>query len=295
MSFSSAADGQATALQGVHSRLPSGRLNRAWRIGATGLCFTLFGVGGVLLALTVFPVLRCISWTADSMRRRIQYAMHQVFCLFVWIMKSLGLLSYEIHGRERLLAPGSLIIANHPSLIDVVFLISLVPQVDCIVKEGLWRNPFLRWPVVWARYIANRDPRRLVADCVAALQAGRSLIVFPEGTRSVPGRLMAMKRGAAQIALLAGAPIVPVTILCDPPTLTKAESWYHVPLRRPHWTLFVGEPFKAADVIPQGQPQPVAARHLTQHFLDYFSSQTGMRSATVAAGGTTAASTAAVA
>ncbi len=247
-----------------------------------------------MLALTVFPILRCLSWTTNTLRRRIQYAMHQVFRLFIWIMKSLGLLTYEIHGRERLLAPGQLIIANHPSLIDVVFLISLMPQVDCIVKEGLWRNPFLRWPVVWARYIANRDSQRLVADCVEALKSGRSLIVFPEGTRTVPGHPMVMKRGAAQIAISAAVPIVPVTILCDPPTLTKAESWYHVPLRRPHWTLLVGEPFRPAEVIPPGQPQPVAARYLTRYFLDHFSSRSGALSATVAASASTASGSVAV-
>jgi 1-acyl-sn-glycerol-3-phosphate acyltransferase len=264
------------------SGMQTGQLNRAWRVLATGFSFSVFGIGGLLLALTVFPLLRLLSWRRDVLRRRIQRAMHYSFQLFVWLMKSLGLLTYEVQGRERLLGRGQLIIANHPSLIDVVFLISLVPEVDCIVKQALWHNPFLRWPVAWARYIPNREPQALVADCVAALRSGRSLIVFPEGTRTVPGQSMTMKRGAAQIALAASSPIVPVTIVCDPPTLTKAEAWYQVPLRRPHWTVRVGAAFTAEQVVDSAEGQPLAARRLTAHFLNYFSSQTGSGSVTVA-------------
>jgi 1-acyl-sn-glycerol-3-phosphate acyltransferase len=242
---------------------------------ATGFSFVVFGLGAVVLALTLFPLIRCVSRGADTTRRRVQRALHHAFRLFAWMMKSLGILTFEFHDRERLLHPGQLIVANHPSLLDVVFLISLVPEVDCIVKQGLWRNPFLRWPVVWARYIPNHSPQRLIDDCVAALHSGRSLIVFPEGTRSVPGQPLAMKRGAAQIALAANVPIVPVTIICKPSTLTKAESWYNVPMQKPHWRLSVGEAFMPADVVDISEPAPVAARHLTQYFLTYFSSAIG--------------------
>ena len=53
------------------------------------------------------------------------------------------------------------------------------------------------------------------------------------------------KRGAAQVALAADADIVPVTIRCEPMTLTKSEPWYRIPARRPHWTLSVGQAFPA--------------------------------------------------
>ena len=249
------------------------RIHHSWRVLATGFSFCVFGTGGLLLAVTLFPLLRCLSWNDDVLRGYVQRSIHHAFRFFVWLMRSLGLLTWDVHGAERLLRPGQLIIANHPSLIDVVFLIALMPEVDCIVKEELRRNPFLGWSVAWARYIPNRTAERLLDDCVAALHSGRSLIVFPEGTRTVPGRPLNLKRGAAQIALAARVPIVPVTILCDPPTLTKAGHWYEIPACRPHWTLHVGEPFHAADIVSASQPQPIAARRLTRHFLSYFTSR----------------------
>jgi len=249
-----------------------GKLNQVWRLFGTGLSFASFGLGGIVLSLTLFPLIRLTSSGPDVTRRRIQRAMHHTFRLFVLQMKLLGLLTCEISGQERLRQPGRLIVANHPSLIDVVLLIALMPEADCIVKQALWRNPFLRWPVAWADYIPNDgSAEQLVEDAAAKLRAGRSLIVFPEGTRSVPGRPLSMQRGAARIALAAGAEILPVTILCRPAMLTKGEPWYRIPPQPGHWQLLVGEPFRPAAHAPPGLPEAVAARRLTRHFVDHFS------------------------
>jgi 1-acyl-sn-glycerol-3-phosphate acyltransferase len=142
--------------------------------------------------------------------------------------------------------------------------------VDCIVKEGLWRNPFLRWPVAWASYIPNRMGQELVEDCAATLRAGNSLLIFPEGTRSVPGQPLRMQRGAAHIALAAGANILPVTIDVSAPHLTKGYPWYRPPLRRPHFCIKVGEPLPPSVYNPGGDSGALAARRLNEFFLEYY-------------------------
>src|SRR5882672_8056496 len=175
-----------------------GMLDRGSRRFGTGLSFVTFGVGGTLLSLTLFPLLRLFSPNRVVAQRRIGAAMQRVMGLFIWFMRSLGLLTYELHGLERLARPGQLIVANHPTLIDVVFMLWLTPDAGCVVKRALWRNPALRWPVLWAGYIPNSEGLQLVQDCARVLKAGRSLLVFPEGTRTVPGRALVLKRGAAQ-------------------------------------------------------------------------------------------------
>ena len=52
--------------------------------------------------------------------------------------------------------------------------------------------------------------------------------------------------------------------------LAKTQPWYLVPPRRGHWQIVVGEPLGPAQYAPAGVPQPLAARALTQHFVDYF-------------------------
>lgn len=153
-------------------------------------------------------------------------------------MKILGVLSYRIHGRERLPAPANcLIVANHPTLIDVVFLICLFPQADCVIKSLLWRNPFTRFVVTAANHIPNNNDAGLLEACHERLQGGGTLILFPEGTRSIPGQKIRFKPGAAAIAMRANARLLPVLIECTPMTLTKGEPWYHIPETKPFFEL----------------------------------------------------------
>lgn len=257
---------------------PLAEYGRWARILATGLSFATFGIGALLLSFTWFPLLRLRHWRDDeAARRAIQRTLSAAMRRFVGLMTALGLIGWETEGLEHLDTAGALVIANHPTLIDVVFLIGFMPEVDCIVKAALFRNPFLRWPVAWAGYIPNDDaaPGALVAQCAQSLAAGRSLIIFPEGTRSVPGRPLAMRRGAAQIALAGRCPIVPVTITCEPLTLTKHSPWWQVPPRRARLRFVVEPAYAPADVIPAGLSGPLAARRLTRHFAEYYTVRLG--------------------
>lgn len=245
-------------------------MNELWRIFATGFSFACFGLGAVLMGFTVWPVLRLTAPDRRTGIARVQRAVSWSMRVFVWLMKTLGLLTCEVRGLEKLSPRGQFVVANHPTLIDVVFLVGLMPEVDCIVKQALWRNVFLRWPVYWAGYISNATGEGLVAACAQALREGRSLMVFPEGTRTRPGEPLNLQRGAAQIALAAAAPMRPVTITCDPITLFKGNSWFRVPPRRPHWVLAVGDPIPVDPALAGGEPVSLAARHLTQQLARHF-------------------------
>lgn len=241
-------------------------VDRAWRIFATGLAFSMFGLVTLLLSLSLFPLLAVTASDIDRAARRVQAAVHYGCRWFVWFMKTLGLISYDISGREHLAAPGRLIVANHPSLIDVLFLFAWLPQLDCIVKQELWLNPYLRRAVGWAGYIGNATPEGLVESCAESLRRGRTLVVFPEGTRSTPGRPMRLQRGAARIALQSGAPVVPVQISCEPITLTKSLKWYQVPERTPHYSFKVLPALQAESYRHAEEPTAQAARRLTAQF-----------------------------
>jgi|KBSMisStandDraft_5_1062788.scaffolds.fasta_scaffold09007_10 1-acyl-sn-glycerol-3-phosphate acyltransferase len=248
----------------------SRKLNHVWRIFATGFVFVLFGVGALIISVTMFPLLRLSTLNADTARRRIQHGMQFMFRAFMETMRVLGILTYHVDGAERLREPGRLIVANHPTLLDVVLLVSQMPEVDCIVKRGLWRNPFLRWPVSWAGYLPNIEGEALIEECSATLRRGHSLLVFPEGSRTVPGKPLRMQRGAAHIALAADSEILPVTIACDPPTLFKGNPWYRVPARRFHMHVSVGTPIAARKLLREGDVPSLAARALTQWMLTQF-------------------------
>jgi 1-acyl-sn-glycerol-3-phosphate acyltransferase len=181
-------------------------------------------------------------------------------------------MTYEITGLEKLNRPGQLIIANHPTLVDIVFLISRINQASCIVKAKLWHNPFMRGPIVNAGYISNGDPEHMIAECVARLRSGGSMIIFPEGTRSLLGKPYHFQRGAAVIALEANAIVTPVTLRCTPSTLTKAERWYEIPSRRFHLVMQVGDDI-ALEAFTGMTTKSIRVRRFTQYLQDYFTQQ----------------------
>lgn len=222
---------------------PAERAFRLWRILGTGLSFVVFGVGALSLALVVFP----LSHLAPGDRRvreiHVQRMIHHAYRFFIAFMETLGLIHTEWVGAERLSAPGPhLVVANHPTLIDVVHVISKLPQADCVIGEEYARNPFLGFAASWAGYITNARGAEVVDACVERLRAGRTVVLFPEGTRSPRNEMHPFRRGAAHVALRAGVPLEPVSISCVPSMLGKGQPWWDVPERPGRFTIRVLDP-----------------------------------------------------
>ena len=240
-----------------------------WRLAATGLSFMLFGVGGLCLRLIVFPLLALLPGDKAEHRRRARQTVSRLFWLFVQFMYRSGVLTYEVEGAERLGRPGQLVIANHPSLIDVVVLIALIRDANCVVKQSLWDNPFTRGPIRAAQYISNNGSAEMLDEAADALRQGQTLIIFPEGTRTTPGQAPQFHRGAAAIALRGARLVTPVVISVTPTTLTKAEPWYRIPARRFHFHLRVGEDIDPQVFASRGAA-PIASRQLNDHLHRHF-------------------------
>lgn len=241
----------------------------AWRLVATALSFALFGVGGVLLRVLVFPLLSLLPGDTLRRRSRARAVVSWTFRVFVQFMYRTGVLTYEVEGAERLGRPGQMVIANHPSLIDVVVLIAFIRDANCVVKQSLWENPCMRGPIRAAQYISNSGSMDMLDEAAGALQNGETLIVFPEGTRTVPGSNPEFHRGAAAIAVRGASVVTPVVISVTPTTLTKAEPWYSIPSRRFHFRLRVGEDIDPRQFTEQA-PLPIASRKLNDHLHQHF-------------------------
>jgi 1-acyl-sn-glycerol-3-phosphate acyltransferase len=250
---------------------PSGRLNHLWRVLATGASFLAFGIGGVLLGLFAFPFLNLAIGDAARRRRMARRLVQRSFHLHIEFMRALGVLTYEVRGRERLAREGLLILANHPTLIDVVFLVSLLPNADCVVKPSLARNPFTRGPVHAAGYIHNDEGAGLVEDCIRAVRRGGNLLIFPEGTRTRRDAPMHLQRGAANIAIRGRLAVTPARLHCAPMTLGKGEKWYRIPLRRFHYIVEIQPDIDKAPFLEPGRGEASAARRLTEFLTQYFS------------------------
>ncbi|CAM3692086.1 lysophospholipid acyltransferase family protein [Rheinheimera salexigens] len=249
------------------------QLNHWYRILATGFCFAVFGIGGVLLSLTVFPLQRLFIRDLEQRKRHARHTVHKAFKGFIALMRFVGIFNFNFTASAQLeQARGQIIIANHPSLIDVVALIAMTPQADCVVKAQLFSNPFMRGVITSTGYISNSDPDKLLDDCAASLNKGNNLIIFPEGTRSTPGSTLVFQRGAANIALRAKRGYLALYICCQPSTLTKQEKWYQVPAKKPTLSIKYLQDIQLTDYLERIQSPSLAARQLTRD-LQYFYQQ----------------------
>lgn len=236
-------------------------LNRAYRFVGQSVFWIMFGLIGLIVGFLVMPVLLWIAGSAEQRQVAARRVIRGCFRLFVSVACGMRLISCRVTGMEHVRPDGGqLILANHPTLIDVVILVSLFSQVDCVIKQAVTENPFMRTTVGAANYISNREPAELLRDCTDRLRAGASLLLFPEGTRTVPGTQPKLKPGAAEVALRSGAEILPVVIDCRPQFLAKSEPWYYIPNRAPHFEIRVLAPMSPERFVANGAG-PRQARH----------------------------------
>ena len=198
-----------------------------YRVLGKWLSFAGFGLCTIILVTLIFPLMRLFLHPREkfrkSGRRFVSFSMKG----FVSFMHFIGLIDLEEGNRECYRNLNSKIVAaNHPSLLDIIMLLSLIPNADCIVNMNLKRNIIVRG-VVRQLYILNSlNFEDLLDACKESLDQGNCLIIFPEGTRTPRSGNAVLKRGAARIAMASGYSILPLKIGgTDKYGLGKKDPW----------------------------------------------------------------------
>lgn len=249
-------------------------INYCFRWLGTATSFAWFGIGSLVLGTLVLPLISVFVRNPERRRLWARSVVGAAMKGFVGYMRCVGVLRYEVRGLENVKPDqGYLIIANHPSLIDVAFLLAKFPMADCVIKDRLLHNPFTRHLLHAADYISNTDPGALIDQSIARLNEGRSLILFPEGSRTVPGESLAFKAGAAAIAVRSNCLCLPVLIKCDPKTLTKSDPWYRVPARKVHFIVAIQPEILPRDILGGGTDERHNIRFFNRFLESYFKSQ----------------------
>jgi len=175
-------------------------------------------VEGILFIIIFLPV-TCLVWLLvlpfDSERKVMHWML--VYQSYL-ISKILPIWKISIEGRQKADRKSTyVIISNHQSILDILIINCLRYRFKWISKIEVMKRPVLGWYLKMAKYITvdrgNKESKEeMIEQSYNLLRRGTSIMMFPEGTRSINCEIGFFKRGAFQLAIRASLPILPVLI-----------------------------------------------------------------------------------
>lgn len=228
----------------------------------SGWIKTLRTLGAILVVGTYFafaPVsyllfaLYCASPTRDPIRRarRLRFVMSRGFRFMHDVLRILRIVDHQPRALARALpTEPCVMVANHPTLMDISGLLAAEAELVFPVKPALYRSYWARALLQGAGEFEGAGPEgigvhQMIEEGVRRVKAGQRVIIFPEGTRSPEGGLHPFGRAAFEIALRAGVPIVPIVITCRPSYLDKRVGLFDPPSELPRLRFRVLPPIHA--------------------------------------------------
>lgn len=142
-------------------------------------------------------------------------------CGRVWgkFICRVSMVDAEIAGLENIYPDrAQIFVSNHQSFFDIFVLLAYIPvQFRWVAKESLFRIPFVGWGMRACRHIGvnrtnKKEAMRSFIEASRRLKDGKSIVIFPEGTRTVEGHIGDFKKGSLLLAIRNRLPVVPVTI-----------------------------------------------------------------------------------
>jgi len=127
--------------------------------------------------------------------------------------------SVKVRGLENIDPSRNYIyVSNHASMFDIPAILAGIPdQIRIVYKKELEVVPFFGWGLKYGAYIGidrghGGDAMRSIEQAIQRIKRGASVLLYAEGTRTLDGRLQPFKRGAFNLAVKAGIPVVPLTV-----------------------------------------------------------------------------------
>ena len=137
-----------------------------------------------------------------------------VCAIIMWLSRTLGGVGVHISGNKEYIKAPCVIVSNHQSFWETIYLQVLLYPLSTVLKQSLLRIPGFGWALSTLQPIAiNRSEpvkslRMVKEESIMRLQQGRNVLIFPEGTRKPVGELGSYTRSAADIAKSANVPII---------------------------------------------------------------------------------------
>lgn len=180
-------------------------------------------------------------------------------------------ITVSVRGLEKIDRSQSYVyVSNHASLFDIPAIIAGIPeQIRVVYKKELEKVPIFGWGLKWGSYIgidrSNRvEAAKSLEQAATRIRRGASVLLYAEGTRTLDGKLQPFKRGAFNLAVRAGVPVVPLTVNGSYRILPKHSISIrpgHIELVLEHPILLEGKPGKGAELDLMRRVHEAIAQH----------------------------------
>ena len=134
---------------------------------------------------------------------------------FIWWAKLICGLKYKVTGKRNIPHTPFVVLCNHQSMWETIFMQVLLPPQSSVLKRELLLIPFFGWGLALIKPIAvsrNKlsDIKLILEQGLARIKDGRCIIFYPEGTRMSPGKQHRYSRTGAALAIAANVPVLPI-------------------------------------------------------------------------------------
>ena len=191
------------------------------------LSFIYIGIGALVLRFIVFPIQGLLIKDEKSKKLKYSETLQNTWKSFVHMLQILKIIRIETKDMEKLKnIKNSIIVSTHPSFIDIVILISIIPYTTCFAAKKLDKNPFFKGMVRLLFIIEGEPTDKWVNDARNMLNDGFNVIIFPMGTRHRKDEFPKIRRGAALLAQQSGKNIVMIDMQTDFDFLQNGQPFY---------------------------------------------------------------------
>lgn len=181
-------------------------------------------------------------------RRTISFGLRS----YLTLLQTVCACRFDLSELDKLRDAGPLILAaNHPSLLDAVFILARLPDTACVMKASLMDNILFGAAARLARYIRNDAPLGMILHCREELKSGTQLLIFPEGTRTGGFPLDPCQPTIGLIAARAEIPVQTLLIEFSTPYLGKSWPLFRPPQLPLSCQIRLGQRFAPSADIPE--------------------------------------------
>ncbi len=219
--------------------------------------FGIFGIGALYIRYFIFPFQKTRLENYHTLQKSWQF--------FIWLIEKTGVINLTVKDIEKIRSiKNSIIVSNHPSFIDIVILMSIIPNSTCFVAQKLAKNPFFKGMVKLLFILDTEFIDEWLNDSIQKLNDGLNIIIFPMGSRHKLTEQPKIRKGAALIAQKSGKDIVVLDIQNDTEFLPSHQPIYEAGIKPVEYVISYKETINTKEILEKYPDEVTFKTELTK-------------------------------